>query len=118
MYTKSFNESMLIGKSNSLNKYVGFIDTVVEEVIARTKTKANPDGDDPYTTSMKIWTTLDPERQDVINNLYDGSLTEINIPAICLGNNKNTKLNIIPTIKFIVKTFLIVSFTLNSLPAP
>lgn len=65
-------ESMLIGKSSGLNKYVGFIDTVVEEVIKRTKTNANPDGDDPYTTSMKIWTTFDPEKQDAINDLYDG----------------------------------------------
>lgn len=102
-------ESMLIGKSNSLNKYVGFIDTVVEEVIARTKTKANPDGDDPYTTSMKIWTTLDPEKQDVINDLYDGntkykwkndvaqagiavvSVEDGSIVAVGAGRNKKTE---------------------------
>lgn len=65
-------ESLLIEKGSSLNKYVGFIDTVVEEVINRTKTKGNPDGDDPYTTPMKIYTTLDPEKQDAINDLYDG----------------------------------------------
>lgn len=66
-------ESLLVGKGSSLNKYVGFIDTVVEEVIERTKTKANPTGDDPYSTSMKIWTTLDPAKQDVINELYAGT---------------------------------------------
>ena len=104
-------ESLLIGKSSSLNKYVGFIDTVVEEVISRTKTKANPDGDDPYTTSMKIWTTMDPEKQDAINELYDGtnkngykwpndvaqagiaviSVEDGSIAAVGAGRNKKTE---------------------------
>lgn len=65
-------ESLLIERGNSLSEYVGFIDTVVEEVIERTKTKANPDGDDPYTTPMKIYTTMDPEKQDAVNDLYNG----------------------------------------------
>ena len=51
----------------SLNKYQSFIDTVVEEVIADT-------GLNPYNTSMRIQTTLDTERQDVLNALNDGSL--------------------------------------------
>lgn len=101
-------ESMLVERGSTLNKYVGFIDTVVEEVISRTKTKANPDGDDPYTTSMKIWTTLDPEKQDVINDLYDGkiykwkndvaqagisviSVEDGSIVAVGAGRNKKTE---------------------------
>ena len=63
---KSINiEELLVGSSSSLNKYQGFVDTVVAEVIDRT-------GNDPATTSMVIHTTLDPERQDVIENLYKG----------------------------------------------
>jgi hypothetical protein len=56
-------DTLLVGNSYSLNKYQGFVDTVVEEVIDRT-------GNDPATTSMTIYTTLDPERQDVIEGIY------------------------------------------------
>jgi len=58
-------QDLLVGGSSSLNKYQGFVDTVVAEVIDRT-------GNDPATTSMTIYTTLDPERQDVIEKLYSG----------------------------------------------
>lgn len=58
-------EELLVGNSSSLNKYQGFVDTVVAEVIERT-------GNDPATTSMTIYTTLDPEKQDVIEGLYNG----------------------------------------------
>ena len=58
-------ESMLVERDTSLNANIGFIDTVVEEVVART-------GNDPYTTSMKIYTTMDPEKQQVINDIYAG----------------------------------------------
>ena len=58
-------ESMLVERDTSLNANIGFIDTVVEEVVART-------GNDPYTTSMKIYTTMDPEKQQVINDIYSG----------------------------------------------
>ena len=51
----------------SLNKYQSFIDTVVEEVYADT-------GLNPYSVPMKIQTTLDTQRQDVLNALNDGSL--------------------------------------------
>lgn len=58
-------KSMLKGHDGSnLSEYVGFIDAVVEEVIKRTKF-------DPYTTPMIIHTTLDREKQDVINDLYN-----------------------------------------------
>ncbi len=49
----------------STNPYQGFIDTVVEDVEKRT-------GNDPYNTPMLIYTTLEKEPQDIINNLYAG----------------------------------------------
>lgn len=64
---KSIKVTDLIGKAKSgrFNKYQDFIDTLVTEV--QKKTKLNP-----YSTSMTIYTTMDPERQDVINALYNG----------------------------------------------
>ena len=59
-------QSMLTNKVNeSTTPYQGFIDTVVEEVQKKT-------GNDPYNTPMLIYTTLEREPQDVINNLYAG----------------------------------------------
>ncbi len=58
-------ESTLVSTGKTVNKYQGYIDTVVKEVINRT-------GNDPATTSMTIYTTLDPEKQDVIEGIYDG----------------------------------------------
>lgn len=58
-------ESMLYGRDTSLSSYIGFIDTVVEEAVERT-------GDDPYTTSMVIHTTMDPTKQDVVNSVMNG----------------------------------------------
>lgn len=49
----------------SLNKYQGFVDTVVEEVIEKT-------GNNPYDSSMEIYTTMDRKKQDAINDLYAG----------------------------------------------
>lgn len=45
------------------NKYQGFIDTVVQEVIDRT-------GNNPYEVSMDIYSTMVRKKQDVINNFY------------------------------------------------
>jgi len=56
-------DTLLNAKENSSKKYQGYIDTVVEEVIDRT-------GNDPATTSMTIYTTLDTEKQDVIEEMY------------------------------------------------
>ncbi len=92
-------ESMLAGNTKTLNKYQGFVDTVVSEVIKRT-------GNDPATTSMTIYTTLDPEKQDVIENIYtdykwkndvvQAAMTVIDvkdgsIAAIGAGRNKKTE---------------------------
>ncbi len=48
------------------NKYPGVTDTVIAEVIKRTKK-------DPYLVSMNVYTTIDPSKQDVIEKLYDGT---------------------------------------------
>ncbi len=59
-------QSMLTNQMEaSSNPYQGFIDTVVEDVQKKT-------GNDPYNTPMLIYTTLEREPQDVINNLYAG----------------------------------------------
>lgn len=58
-------ESTLVSTGKTVNKYQGYIDTVVKEVINRT-------GNDPATTSMTIYTTLNPEKQDVIEGIYNG----------------------------------------------
>ena len=63
-------EDMLVnsteeGASNS-NEWQAFVDTVVEEVVDDT-------GMDPYQVSMKIYTTLDKEKQSVINDIMNGT---------------------------------------------
>ena len=94
-------ESLLNESSKSINKYQGFVDTVVSEVIDRT-------GNDPATTSMIIYTTLDPTKQDVIESIYSGetykwindvvqagiAVTDVNdgsITAIGAGRNKKSE---------------------------
>lgn len=101
-------ESMLIEKTSRLSKYIGFIDTVVKEVIDRTKSPSNPKGDDPYNVSMKIYTTLDTKRQDVVNDVSNGvtykfkndvaqvgiavvSAKDGSIVAVGAGRNKTTE---------------------------
>ena len=51
--------------TNSSNVYQGFIDTVVEEVLKDT-------GMDPYKTPMEIYTTLNPDKQELINSIMTG----------------------------------------------
>lgn len=91
-------EDMLVEqKDNASIKYPGFVDTVVAEVMRRTK-------QDPYEVSMRIYTTLDPERQKVIDQLYDGTLykwkndvvqfgvavTDVHTGAVvAIGNGRN-----------------------------
>lgn len=57
-------KDMLTEGTRSSNKYQGFIDTVVQEVIDRT-------GNDPYAVPMDVYTTMVTSKQDVINNFYD-----------------------------------------------
>ena len=61
-------ESLLADqKVETLNKYQQFLDVVIDEVIEKT-------GFNPYTTSMEIFTTLDPEIQQYMTELNEGNL--------------------------------------------
>lgn len=56
-------EDLIVKKGSSTNKYQGFINTVIEEVKKRT-------GKDPYIVPMKIETTMLPDKQDYVNDIY------------------------------------------------
>lgn len=60
-------KDMLSGYSYVNSQYQGFLDTLHYDVIAKT-------GLNPTQVSMNIYTTLDIDRQNTINKLYDGSL--------------------------------------------
>ena len=94
-------KATLNSSGRTISKYQGYVDTVVMEVIDRT-------GNDPATTSMTIYTTLDPEKQDVIEGIYNGdtykwknevvqaamAVIDVNdgsIAAIGAGRNKKTE---------------------------
>lgn len=95
--------SEIIAKNNkNVNKYQGFIDTVVQEVIDRT-------GDNPYEVSMDIYSTMDASKQDVINNFYKNHKFKDNkvqvgigiidnetgaIIAVGAGRNKNSEMSL------------------------
>ncbi len=56
-------KDFLEGGVSSTNEYQGFIDTVVQEIIDKT-------GNNPYNVPMTIYTTMDKDKQDVINTFY------------------------------------------------
>lgn len=58
-------ESLLTTRKENKNKYQDFIDTVVEDVIAKT-------GNDPYNIPMEIYTTMNPDVQDVVLKVQAG----------------------------------------------
>lgn len=64
---------MLYTGSRSKNKNIGFINTVVEEVVKRT-------GKDPYLVAMKIKSTMIQSKQDVLNDLYAGTNKNLKWP--------------------------------------
>lgn len=66
------------GKTTSDNKYQSFIDMVAKNVEEVT-------GESPYTTSMIIYTTLNPEKQDYINGILDGTNFEWNDEVVQTG---------------------------------
>ncbi len=66
---KKMTVDKIVIKGNSARtdsaKYQGFIDTVAEDVKEKT-------GYDPYSYSMKIYTTMNREKQDEINKIMSG----------------------------------------------
>ena len=63
---------------NGSNPYQSFIDIVLDEVEEKTKKS-------PYTTGMKIYTTLDSGKQNVLNDIMNGSTWEWQDPYIQAG---------------------------------
>ena len=57
--------SLLAGIKENESDYQGYIDTVVDEVIDKT-------GNNPYKTPMKIYTTMEKNIQDGINDVLSG----------------------------------------------
>lgn len=99
-------ETLLVGKKSNGSEYQGYIDTVVEEIMNKTKTKDKPNGDNPYTVPMIIYTTMEKSIQDGINKAMTGEtytwkdefaqsgIAVINvetgaIAAVGAGRNKN-----------------------------
>ena len=89
-------------RNNELNRYQGFIDTVVQEVIDRT-------GNNPYETSMDIYSTMVRSKQDVINDFYNyhdfkDSKVQVGVGivdnnsgaiiAVGAGRNKSTEMSL------------------------
>ena len=59
-------KSLLANKKDaSANKYQGYIDLVVQEIINKT-------GMDPYAIPMEIYTNLDAKKQEAIENVFNG----------------------------------------------
>lgn len=92
----------LVQRNYEINKYQGFIDTVVQEVIDRT-------GYNPYEVSMDIYSTMIKSKQDVINNFYNthkfkddkvqvgiGVIDNVTgaIIAVGAGRNKNSEMSL------------------------
>ena len=97
-------DKLLVKKDNDntsdKNEYQGFIDTVIEEL--------NDDGIDPYKTAYNIYTTMDRDKQNYINDIMNGktwdwkddkvtagiAVVDINngeLVAIGAGRNKNSE---------------------------
>lgn len=55
----------LLGTKNYSNPYQNFIDVVLDEIYDKT-------GENPYNTPMKIYTTLDIEKQNHLNDIING----------------------------------------------
>lgn len=100
---KNINVEDIVRKENLyLSPYQGFIDTVVEEIIEK-------ENINPYETSMDIYTTMDRDSQNVINDFYKnynfkddkvqvgiGVINNDNgeIIAVGAGRNKTTELSL------------------------
>ncbi|MDD2409176.1 MAG: transglycosylase domain-containing protein [Bacilli bacterium] len=58
--------TLLVNDATTINQDQGIIDTIVEEVENRTD-------QNPYLVSMRIYSTFNPKKQEVINNIYNGT---------------------------------------------
>ena len=65
---KKISVTSLLRSSNpesESNEYQSYIDVVIDEVEEKT-------GNNPYTTGMKIYTNLDPDKQKTLNDIMNG----------------------------------------------
>lgn len=98
-------EKLLVKKdddedNSNINEYQGFIDTVIEEL--------DYDGIDPYTNAYEIYTTMDRDKQDYVNDIMNGKtwdwkddkvtagiavvdVNNGNLVAVGAGRNKNSE---------------------------
>ncbi|MEG2255023.1 MAG: transglycosylase domain-containing protein, partial [Vagococcus sp.] len=58
-------DKLLKQTTGDANKYQAFLDTVIEDVQDKT-------GQNPYNVAMKIYTTMDPDKQQYIDNVMNG----------------------------------------------
>ena len=65
-YAQNITIESLLREKTDENNYQGFVDTVVDEV------KEITNGLNPYTTPMKIYTTMEKSIQDGIDKIYAG----------------------------------------------
>ena len=61
----SISVESLLSTKNYSNPYQNFIDVVLDEIYDKT-------GENPYNTPMKIYTTLDVDKQDHLNSIING----------------------------------------------
>ncbi len=59
-------KDMIIERKSYISEYQGYIDTVIQEVKDKYKV-------DPYKVPLEIYTYFDPDKQNVVNSVYDGS---------------------------------------------
>jgi penicillin-binding protein 1A len=71
-------KDMIKGKSTTSLEYQGYIDTVIEEVIAKTDYN-------PYNDSMEIYTNMVKEKQDHANKILSGELYKFRNDVIQTG---------------------------------
>jgi len=72
-------DKIVVGSNaSSGNPYQGYLDTVIEEVIAKT-------GESPYNVAMEIYTNMDPEKQAAAEGICNGELFEFENDVVQTG---------------------------------
>lgn len=69
---------LLTKSSGESNKYQAFIDTVIEDVEDKT-------GNSPYDVAMEIYTTMDPEKQQYMDDIMNGKTFDWENDAVTAG---------------------------------
>lgn len=76
---KELTVTKLLKKTASeANRYQSFLDTVIEEVEEKT-------GNNPYNVAMEIYTTMDPEKQQHVDDIMNGTTFDWENDAVTAG---------------------------------